>query len=62
MKLKDGIPGDRESPRTLEIRGSPVSVQAAERRILKIIAETPPIVTEDFWVPKESVGMIIGLF
>ena len=46
--------------RILEIRGEREKVHNAEARIKKIIAETPPIVSEEVSVPQSAVGRIIG--
>lgn len=51
---------EEENDGVVVIQGSRENVLAAEIAVRKVIAQTPPVLTENVYVPKWSIGFIIG--
>ena len=60
MNFKDDVSPKEGVERVVVIRGTTESAQQAEYHVRRIIAEQPPIVTEEILVPDKAVGRIIG--
>ncbi|CAH0388599.1 unnamed protein product [Bemisia tabaci] len=51
---------ENQEYRTCIIRGTPETAQLAESMILEVIKNQPLVETEEIWVPKSAIGIIIG--
>lgn len=52
---------EEEKDGVVVIQGHRENVLTAELAVRKVIAQTAPVLTEDVFAPKESIGFIIGV-
>lgn len=60
INFKDDNKSDKDSQRTMIIRGSAESAQRAELIIRELVANMPVVLTEVMFVPSSALGRIIG--
>lgn len=60
INFKDDNKSDKDSQRTIIIRGSAESAQRAELIIRELVANMPVVLTEVMFVPSSALGRIIG--